>query len=250
MVLWSNLWAKTLPAQQVAKTHVIFYFCVGPRDHEQLHYLVSVETHCIVQGCVPFLRVQKKDWIDGKNKLWRWITGCWAAAYPVPGVDFGTTGQEVLHNGCAACSCGHMQGSAVQLQCGRHLNANPHTKHKKGPTVHQYKIYCVFTDAHVSSNSGAFTLSLTFRSAPWLFRALTTSRLPPLQAQCTALEPSWNTVGGPYPIYTADLGPRVAGALVCDDNLTQSHHHHPHKQAACPHVLLYLILKVDIGSFL
>ena len=122
-------------------------------------------------------------------------------------------------------------------------------KHKKGSTVHQYKIYCVFTDAHVSSNSGAFTLSLTFRSAPWLFRALTTSRLPPLQAQCTALEPSWNTVGGPYPIYTADLGPRVAGALVCDDNLTQSHHH-PHKQAACPHVLLYLILKVDIGSFL
>ena len=120
---------------------------------------------------------------------------------------------------------------------------------KQGPTVHQYKIYSTFTDARVNSNSGAFTLSLTFRSAPWLCRALTTSRLPPLQAQCTALEPSWNTVGGPYPIYTADLGPWEAGALACDDNLAQSHHH-PRTQAACPHVLLYLIFKVDIGSSL
>lgn len=35
------------------------------------------------------------------------------------------------------------------------------------------------------------TLSLRFKSAPWLFRTLTTSRLPPLQAQCTALDSSW-----------------------------------------------------------
>lgn len=38
---------------------MIFYFCVSSRNHEQLHDLVSVETHCIVQSCVPFLGVEK-----------------------------------------------------------------------------------------------------------------------------------------------------------------------------------------------
>lgn len=69
------------------------------------------------------------------------------------------------------------------------------------------------------------TLSLTFRSAPWLLRALMTSRLPPLHAQWMAGEPSWNTVGGTYPINSTDFRPLEAAALVCEDNLTQSHQH-------------------------
>lgn len=47
------------------------------------------------------------------------------------------------------------------------------------------------TQAQVTSR---FTSSLMFRSAPWLFRALTTPRLPPLHAQWIALEPSWKTL--------------------------------------------------------
>lgn len=41
---------------------------------------------------------------------------CGAASYPVPTVDFGTAGQQVLHNSGVACSCGYMQWSAVQLE--------------------------------------------------------------------------------------------------------------------------------------
>lgn len=33
---------------------------VSSRIYEQLHYLVSVETHSIMQGCVPFLSEVKK----------------------------------------------------------------------------------------------------------------------------------------------------------------------------------------------
>lgn len=73
-----------------------------------------------------------------------------------------------------------------------------------------------------------------------------TPRLPPLQAQCTALEPSWNTVGGTYSINSTDSRPLEAAALVGEDNLTQSHHHHLfNKQSA--HTS-YFIFKVDIGS--
>lgn len=39
---------------------MIFYFCVSSCNYEQLHYLVSVETHSIMQGCVSFLRAGKK----------------------------------------------------------------------------------------------------------------------------------------------------------------------------------------------
>lgn len=70
-----------------------------------------------------------------------------------------------------------------------------------------------------------FTSSLMFRSAPWLLRALTTSRLPPLQAQWMALEPSWKTVGGPNSINYPGIRPLEAGALLCKDNFVQSHHH-------------------------
>lgn len=46
------------------------------------------------------------------------------------------------------------------------------------------------TDYTLVQMQATFTLSLTFMSAPWLLRTSTTVRLPPLQAQCMALEPS------------------------------------------------------------
>lgn len=53
------------------KTHMIFYFCVSSCNYEQLHYLVSVETHCIVQGCVTFLKpgFKKSIFVNDLNKL-------------------------------------------------------------------------------------------------------------------------------------------------------------------------------------
>lgn len=40
------------------KTHMIFNFGVSSGHYEQLDNLVPVETHCIVQGRVPFLSVK------------------------------------------------------------------------------------------------------------------------------------------------------------------------------------------------
>lgn len=68
------------------------------------------------------------------------------------------------------------------------------------PNVYQYN--SMFTD---TPTFVAFTLSRTFRSAPWLLRTWTTPRSPPLQAQWMAPEPSWNTAGAPHSISCADL---------------------------------------------
>lgn len=38
---------------------MIFDFCVSACNYEQFHYLVSVEMHSIMQGCVAFLRAEK-----------------------------------------------------------------------------------------------------------------------------------------------------------------------------------------------
>lgn len=155
---------------------------------------------------------------------------CEASAYPVPGVCFGTAGQQILHNDGVACSCGHMQRSAAQLQgghgnilCLAYLHANPQTKTLTGSSRCKYdnnlKGTRVWVLVHVHLlTKCALTLSLTLRSAPWLFRALTASRLPPLQAQCTALEPSWNTVGEPYSISSAVQQPLE---ISCVHNLIQ-----------------------------
>lgn len=104
--------------------------------------------------------------------------------------------------------------------------AYPHREHEGTIYIYIYNTYSMFTNTPVwVPVSMWITLSLTFRSAPWLLRALMTSRLPPLHAQWMAREPSWNTVGGTYPINSADFRPLEAAALVCEDNLTQSHHH-------------------------
>lgn len=144
------------------------------------------------------------------------------------------TCRRVLHN-CNVYDCIH---------CDWVICMQVHIEIHKEPTVYLYKTYSMYTNTQVwvpgqIQITCTFTLSLTFRSAPWLHRALMTPRLPPLQAQCRALEPSWNTVGGTYPINSADFRPLEAAALVCEDNLTQSHHHLC-KQAMCPHVLLDL----------
>lgn len=53
---------------------------VSSRMYEQLHYLVSVKTHSIMQGCVPFLSEVKKNLYinDDKwsidNETWNWNT--------------------------------------------------------------------------------------------------------------------------------------------------------------------------------
>lgn len=129
----------------------------------------------------------------------------------------------------------------IDIHCGWVICMQIHIRtHKKTIIIRQYIYGYTWVPVHIQAGiKCTFTLSLTFRSAPWLFRALTTPRLPPLQAQCMALEPSWNTVGKPCPINSADFRPLEAGALVCEDNLTQSYHH-LHKQAMCPHVLLDL----------
>lgn len=132
-------------------------------------------------------------------------------AYPVPGVDLGTAGQQILHNVGVACSCGHMQRSTIQLQsrhwntlCLCYLHTNPPTNIQRAKCVSISIRPTICSQVHKYESrykwrhkKNTFTLSLTFKSAPWVFRTLTTSRLPPLQAQCMALEPSWNTVGGP-----------------------------------------------------
>ncbi len=130
----------------------------------------------------------------------------------------------------------------ITKHCDWVISVQIHAQTHIGSAVHQCKIYSMFTDTSMSPRCKikcTVTLSLMFRSAPWLFKALMTPRLPPLQAQCMALEPSWNTGGGPYPINSAVFRPLEARALACEDNLTQSHHH-LYQQAMCPHVLLDL----------
>lgn len=192
---------------------MIFYFCVSSCSYEQLHYFVSVEPHCVMQGCVPFLRVERTvsvtemKYRDDEKHMnthclpcpwsWSWhrrpadTPQCWCCLFLWPHAEeYYTTAKQTLKY-------------TVSM-----LFAHKSThKHTKGQVCkYQYKTYNMLTGTQVwvqvqvkaqKKKKNTFTLSLTFKSAPWVFRTLTTSRLPPLQAQCMALEPSWNTVGGP-----------------------------------------------------
>lgn len=125
----------------------------------------------------------------------------------------------------------------IDVHCDCVIWMHIHIQTYKGPTANQYNSIFTETEAFVSVQIKCkFTISLTFRSAPWLFRAWTTPRLPPLQAQCMALASSWNTVGGRQPVSSAGFRSLEGWALVCEDN----------EQRACAS---YSIFKVDISSF-
>lgn len=90
---------------------MIFNFAVHSGLHQQLHNLVPVETYCIVQGRIPFLRAETHTRQQPSQKAPQV-----AAAYPVFGVDLDATGQQVLHDVDVAGPGGHVQRRAAQLQ--------------------------------------------------------------------------------------------------------------------------------------
>ena len=202
-------------------TYTILGFKTGPVHHQQPDHFEPIYPHSIVHGCVSILDWHKKGFDimhgtikkhnpahltcsqntgDPLKQYWpEWFVTAsnicdysihysvlsWRAAYPVFGIDVGSTVDKVLCTFVVTSPHGDMKSSASQLGerskfKGSQIQRNMHGRSQRLATDASDGFF--FLDAH--------TLSLELILPPSLSRISRAGRLPPRQAQWTAVASS------------------------------------------------------------